>query len=80
MIKELEQEGPIVASLHLDESFYYYDEGIYEPIDDSDWKQMNIERPIYEEVSHSILIYGWGESEGKRYWLIQNSWGDSWGE
>lgn len=34
MIKEIEKNGPVVASLLLDDSFYYYDEGIYEPIDE----------------------------------------------
>lgn len=26
------------------------------------------------------MIYGWGEEAGNKYWLIQNSYGPTWGE
>ena len=29
---------------------------------------------------HSIKIIGWGVENNVKYWLIANSWGDSWGE
>ena len=28
---------------------------------------------------HAVKVVGWGQSEGF-YWLVQNSWGSSWGE
>lgn len=26
------------------------------------------------------MCYGWGEEDGEKYWLLQNSWGTDWGE
>ena len=31
-------------------------------------------------VSHCVSVVGWGEDAGVPYWLVQNSFGDTWGE
>jgi hypothetical protein len=29
---------------------------------------------------HGVVIVGWGEQNGEKYWLVHNSWGPDWGD
>lgn len=47
---------------------------------------MNYTSGVYEDktgeldIDHDISVVGWGVEDGKKYWLVRNSWGTHWGE
>lgn len=80
MMIELMNNGPIVASFEPSSEFMYYEGGVYHSVD-AEWLTNGEERPEWEKVDHSVLLYGWGETEdGLKYWKLRNTWGPDWGE
>jgi cathepsin B len=74
--REVFANGPVVAIIWLYDDFLVYRRGFYKPMPTS--------TPITDSrrqiVMHAVKIVGWGHHQGKRYWIIENSWGEDWGE
>eukprot|EP00928_Gymnodinium_smaydae_P045718 TRINITY_DN30434_c0_g1_i2.p2 TRINITY_DN30434_c0_g1~~TRINITY_DN30434_c0_g1_i2.p2 ORF type:complete len:280 (-),score=59.97 TRINITY_DN30434_c0_g1_i2:85-924(-) len=72
MMRELIEKGPLVVSMEPKPDLMYYSGGIYASVPN--------QRAEWEQVDHAVLLVGYGEDRGMKYWLLQNSWGKSWGE
>ena len=68
MKDEILSYGPIVCGIHITEKFFQYTGGVFS-------QYSAITKP-----NHYVEIVGFGETEGKEFWSIRNSWGTAWGE
>jgi hypothetical protein len=68
MVAEISRRGPVFGQCHASPGL----QGL---------KGWDIFRGHHDgaKVSHAITIVGYGAERGKKYWVIQNSWGPSWG-
>ena len=65
--------GPVVALMHVPNTLEVrsYKKGILQ----SDDCQSGTDK-----LNHAVLVVGYGIENGQDYWLVKNSWGESWGE
>jgi len=68
-MKELvASNGAVLTGVYAsDTSFGNYASGVYDGCSS-------------ESANHAVLVVGYGTEDGMDYWLVKNSWGDSWGD
>jgi len=68
LLKALATLGPLTISVAAGD-WHDYESGIYDG--------GNATNP---ELDHLVQLVGYGEDDGKLYWLVRNSWTPEWGE
>lgn len=66
--KEIHARGPVSASINA------------KPLDNFMGGMIFDDDNAMQNPDHVVSIVGWGNENGKEYWLIRNSWGQYWGE
>jgi len=67
MVAALNTNGPL--SVGVDATYWsFYHSGIYDSSCSS------------STMNHGVLLVGYGVESGTKYWIIKNSWDDTWGE
>jgi len=67
---EIMKGGPVTAGMQTYDDLSLYKGGsIYKP-----------GRSAQPSDRHAVNVVGWGIDRGRSYFIIQNSWGPSWGE
>ena len=68
--REIINNGPVQAFLNVSHDFFHYKSGVY---------HKTMDPPNNELISimtHSVMILGWGEENGQKFWIGRNSWGE----
>jgi len=86
IMKEIRARGPIPGNMTVPWSFSYYKSGIYSQ-NEIKSNAGNLSKTTmldnhlsWSSVDHSILLVGYGEENGIKYWIGMNTWGKNWGE
>lgn len=70
-MREVSKNGPVACRICDSDDFLAYKGGIFS--DDSACIGGKRSKKF-------VVLSGWGEKDGRRYWIGRNSWGAYWGE
>ena len=73
LMASLYKIGPISIGVNANRDWQLYQKGIYDPSSTQCPNSMT-------DMDHGVVLVGFGEENGKKYWTIRNSWGTDWGE
>ena len=69
LLKFAVYQQPVAVAIEADTRYFqFYAEGILDSLE------------CGTKLDHGVLIVGYGEDDGKKYWLVKNSWSSNWGE
>lgn len=66
LMNAIAQIGPMAISVDASE-WHNYESGIF--------SGCNQESP---DINHAVVLVGYGEENGQKYWTVRNSWSPSW--
>lgn len=69
--KEIYKFGPVSTAMELYPDFFTFDH--------SSGKVYQSNYQGGRQTGHAIVIDGWGELDGVKFWWVRNSWGPEWG-
>lgn len=71
MRNELYWKGPVSVAFQVVSDFRDYKSGVY---------TSKVCKNGPDNVNHAVLAVGFGTEKGMDYWIVKNSWSDSWGD
>jgi cathepsin H len=71
LVQAIAENGPVSIAFEVVNGFQNYKSGIY---------SSTVCSNLPNEVNHAVLAVGYGVSGNQLYYIVKNSWGESWGD